>query len=316
MQVPLKYATAVTLRFRVVKKGVIDLAVGSDWTPSAGDVKISQDGGALGNTANLPTNTPSGSRWWALDLTTGETTGQLIGLEIHQPASVEDQALDFYTYGNASAAIVRDLGVTPQDANVVNWAGTALATPDTVGYPKVTIKSGTGTGELSLAAGFVTVGTLAAAAIQSIWDALVANLTTVNSIGKKFKDWVLGSDNKALLSTDSQAGVTIPTVTTVGSVTNPVAITSSLKKNQALAKFPFVMKDSTTHQPVAGRTVTCTRLIDGGAFGAGTLANVTDVGNGTYTVDFGAGDLNGTTIVLRATAGSSDDTVVALIPQP
>lgn len=39
--------------------------------------------------------------------------------------------------------------------DVVRWNGTAVATPDTVGYPKVTVKSGTGSGELNLTSGAV-----------------------------------------------------------------------------------------------------------------------------------------------------------------
>lgn len=39
------------------------------------------------------------------------------------------------------------------DTSVVQWTGTAVATPDTAGYPKVTVKSGTGTGEISLSSG-------------------------------------------------------------------------------------------------------------------------------------------------------------------
>jgi hypothetical protein len=38
-------------------------------------------------------------------------------------------------------------------ANVAQWNGTAIASPDTAGYPKVTVKSGTGTGEASLTSG-------------------------------------------------------------------------------------------------------------------------------------------------------------------
>ena len=41
------------------------------------------------------------------------------------------------------------------DASVTKWNGTGVATPDTAGYPKVTIKSGTGTGELNLSSGGV-----------------------------------------------------------------------------------------------------------------------------------------------------------------
>lgn len=42
-------------------------------------------------------------------------------------------------------------------ADVTHWNGTAVATPDTAGYPKVTIKSGTGTGEVSLSSGIASV---------------------------------------------------------------------------------------------------------------------------------------------------------------
>lgn len=47
-------------------------------------------------------------------------------------------------------------GVTgEQSVNVTSWNGTAIPGVDTAGYPKVTIKSGTGTGELSLTSGLV-----------------------------------------------------------------------------------------------------------------------------------------------------------------
>lgn len=91
---------------------------------------------------------------------------------------------------------------------------------------------------------------------------------------------------------------------------------SNVKKNHALAEFQFLMTDSTNHSPATGKTVTCTRSIDGAAFAAGTLANVTEVANGTYTVDFGTGDLNGNVIVLRATASGCDDTFERIVTQP
>ena len=95
-----------------------------------------------------------------------------------------------------------------------------------------------------------------------------------------------------------------------------VPIASNIKKNQALANFEFLMTDSTNHQPVTGKTVTCTRSIDGGGFTAGTLANVAEVANGIYRVDFGAGDLNGNAITLRCTATGCDDTLVTLVTTP
>lgn len=87
---------------------------------------------------------------------------------------------------------------------------------------------------------------------------------------------------------------------------------NNLEKNVAFSAFMFMMTDSTNHNPVTGKTVTVTRSIDGGAFGAGTLSAVTEVANGWYKVDFAAADLNGKVIVLRATATGSDDTFVTI----
>lgn len=115
----------------------------------------------------------------------------------------------------------------------------------------------------------------------------------------------------AVLSVTGNVGGNV--VGSVASVTAAVSITTNAKKNQALAKFMFLMTDSTNHAPSTGLTVTCTRSIDGGAFGAGTLANVAELSNGIYMVDFGAGDLNGNVIVLRATAASSDDTFERIV---
>lgn len=97
------------------------------------------------------------------------------------------------------------------DANVYTWNGTAVAAPNTAGVPLVDTKyvtgtlqtardlgasvllsSGTGTGQVSLSSGTVTVGTnndktgyaLSSAGVQAIWDALTSALTTVGSIGK------------------------------------------------------------------------------------------------------------------------------------
>lgn len=153
------------------------------------------------------------------------------------------------------ASVTQWLGTacaTPTVAGVpevdpTHWNGTAVATPDTNGYPKVTIKSGTGTGEISLSSGRVAV----------------------------------------------QAGI---------------------KKNVALANFPFLMTDSTNHNPATGLTVSCTRSIDGGSFGAGTIANMTEVASGVYQCDLGAGDLNGDTIMLRFTATGADDLLMTIVP--
>src|SRR3990167_8722981 len=91
-----------------------------------------------------------------------------------------------------------------------------------------------------------------------------------------------------------------------------VLIHSGIKKNVAMANFKFLMTDSTNHAPATGLTVTVTRAIDGGAFGAGALSAVTEVAFGIYRVDFGAGGLNGDNITFRATAAAADDLLVTI----
>lgn len=124
----------------------------------------------------------------------------------------------------------------------------------------------------------------------------------------------VGSVTGAVGSVTGNVGGNV--VGSVASVTAAVAITSNVKKNQALTRFEFMMTDSTTHAPVTGKAVTVTRSIDGAAFAAGTLSAVTEVGVGIYYVDFAAADLNGNVITLRATAATSDDTFATIVTQP
>lgn len=59
--------------------------------------------------------------------------------------------------------------------DVTKWSGTAVGTPDTAGYPKVTIKDGTGTGELDTSAGKVLLADGAITASVIATDAIDAD---------------------------------------------------------------------------------------------------------------------------------------------
>jgi hypothetical protein len=93
---------------------------------------------------------------------------------------------------------------------------------------------------------------------------------------------------------------------------------SHIKRNQALAKYVFVMLNATTKAPQPGLIVTCVRSIDGAADATGTLANIDEhpAADGRYLVDFGAGDLNGKVIVLKATATGALTTFERIITVP
>ncbi len=121
MELVRKYATATHVYFPVIKRGVVDFAVSADWTPAAGDVKISIDGGAASNVTNLPAAITMGNTaMWDLSLTTGEMTGKKISITVADASTkaVEDTMLILLTYGNASAELQQDLSAANYAADV------------------------------------------------------------------------------------------------------------------------------------------------------------------------------------------------------
>lgn len=193
------------------------------------------------------------------------------------------------------------------DVNAKNWANGAIPAVNVTGVPLVDLKYTLGT--VSPA----TAGSVRADAVTGAVGSVTGSVGSVTgSVGS-----VTGAVGSVSGNVGGNVVGSVASVTgAVGSVTAAVSITSNVKKNSATTHFPFLMTDSTTHAPKIGLTVTCTRSIDGGAFAAGTLANVTEVSNGDYTVDFGAGDLNGNCIVLRATAVGADDTFITILTDP
>jgi len=92
-----------------------------------------------------------------------------------------------------TGTITYDLISTPNcQGNVTQWNGTAVATPDTAGYVKATIKDGTGTGEIDTSSGTVIAGTvsdktgyrLSATGVDDVWDEAQSGHTTAGTFGK------------------------------------------------------------------------------------------------------------------------------------
>lgn len=223
--------TAYRLTFPIYKSD------GTLITGAAGlDSEVSKDAGTFADCTSEATEIATSSGVYYLDLTATEMNADCVAVLV-KSSSTDAVPQVFVLYPQETG----DIKVDTQ-----SWNGTAVASPATAGYPAVTLKVGTGTGEVDLSSG-------------------------------------------------------------------AVPIKGNVKKNTALAAFPFMMTDSTGHAPVTGKTVSVTRSIDGGAFGAGTLSAVTEVGVGIYVVDFAAGDLNGNNIILRATATDCDDTFERII---
>lgn len=218
--------------------------------------------------------------------------------------------------------------------DITKILGTAISTPATAGILDVNVKNmnnvaGTAITTVKAVQGLTTADTVVTVSgnvngsVGSVTGAVGSVTGNVggNVVGSVAS--VTGNVAGSVASVTGNVAGSVASVTgnvggSVASVTAAVAITSNVKKNQALTKFQFAMTDSTNHALATGKTVTCTRSIDNGAFAAGTLANVAENASaiGTYSVDFGAGDLNGNVIVLRATATGCDDTLEQLVTQP
>ncbi|OLE52112.1 MAG: hypothetical protein AUG51_19335 [Acidobacteria bacterium 13_1_20CM_3_53_8] len=191
-----KYGVATTIDLPMIKRGVADYAVSADWTPAAGDCKISKDEGADANTTNLPSAVASATAKWKLDLTATEMQAKRIFITIIDQGTkaVEDQSVIIETYGHASAQSPVDydnaasLGLTNLDAAVSSRSTYAGA--DTAGTTTLLSRIASA---LTITGGKVDVNdktgfSLSAAAVQAIWDALTSALTTAGSIGKRLTD--------------------------------------------------------------------------------------------------------------------------------
>ncbi len=173
-----KYGVARHIYIPIIKRSVVDFALSADWTPAAGDVKISKDGGTAANVTNLPTAITMGNTAvWDFSLTAAEMQAAQIVVTVGDAATkaVEDQSFIVQTYGNASAMFQVDLadsvraGLTALP-NAVAGANGGLPTGDANG--RVDVSKVLGTSQ--------TAGDLASllGTIAGYIDTEIATLTT------------------------------------------------------------------------------------------------------------------------------------------
>lgn len=120
------------------------------------DIKLHKAGATTLASKNSggATHISNGNYYAVLDSTDTDTLGTLaIVVQVAGALAVRHDAV--VLAANVYDSIIG--GGDLLDVSVTQWTGTAVASPDTAGYPKVTIKSGTGTGELSLSSGRVAI---------------------------------------------------------------------------------------------------------------------------------------------------------------
>ena len=246
-----KYGVAVHIYKPIIKRGAVDFAVGADWTPAAGDVKISKDGGAAANVTNLPTAIVMGNTaMWDFSLTATEMQAGKINITVSDAPTevVEDVMFELHTYGNASAQHAIDLGTiienqvwdalrsshvltgsmgllhrgvisdgtaTAGTASSITLAGTEPTTVDVFRGAMIAIYAGTGAGQAPRMISAYSAGRVAT--VVPDWTVTPDN--TSKYIIHAFADPVIvGADNKVILSSAAHTGAVIPSVTSIAQI--------------------------------------------------------------------------------------------------
>lgn len=263
------------------------------------------------------------------DFTTASSIGKCLYIANIAPGSANGLATvgASLTVGTNNDKTGYSLSVTPPTAAAVAtavWQDTTAGDFTTAGsIGKGLFTSGAvpgATGGLIIA-GSNAATTFATLTVTGATTLAAVGLTTLTASGAVAFQSTLGITGAVTLSSNLSVGGTTTltgavTATNASNSITGVGITSNVKKNQALSSFVFLMTDSTTHAPATGLTVAVTRSIDGGVFAAGTLSSVTEISAGNYKVDFGAADMNGNVIVLKATASGADTTEERIVTQP
>lgn len=221
-----KYNAATHIYVPIIKRAAVDFAVSADWTPAAGDVKISKDGGAAANVTNLPTAIAMGNTAvWDFSITAAELSAAQVAITVADAAAkaVEDQTILIDTYGNASARHAVDLndsvraGLTALPNAAAEAAG-GLYTRG-VGAGQVN-QDANGRVDTRWVAGNVTVGTnndktgytLTAAEytalVNAIWDELTSEGRTAGSYGQKLKDLLVDGSGRITVGALANAVIT------------------------------------------------------------------------------------------------------------
>lgn len=276
----LKQSTAIT-----VKVGpFIDDTDGKSAETAMGlvqaDIRLSKNGGDIAQktSATSPTHDELGIYDVALDATDTGTLGRL-QLWVHKAGALpvwhEFMVVTANVYDTLCSTDIFDTSVT-------QWNGTNVGTPDTAGYPKVTIKSGTGTGEVNLSGGNIA-GSVASVsgAVGSVTGNVGGNVTgsvgsvvgAVGSVTGNVGGNVVGSvgslatQAKADVNTEVVDALTVDTYSEPGSVP---AATSSLKD-----KIIWLFALARNRMTQTSTTMTLRNDADSGNIGTSTVSDDT-----------------------------------------
>jgi len=197
-----KYATGTgaDVCIPIIKRGVVDFALGADWTPATGDVKVSLDGGTAANIATLPVAIAMGNTTvWKFVFSNAELTCKSLVVTVSDSATkaVEDQAFIVETYGNASAMYVVDYSTAAFGANTT--------APDNASITLIladTNELQTNQGNWLTATGFSTHSA------ADVWAVGTRSLTTFGSLVSDVATAVWAAGTRTLTAISDSSGIT------------------------------------------------------------------------------------------------------------
>jgi hypothetical protein len=175
----LKQSTAKTVKMGPFLDDTDGKTAETGLTIAQADIRLTKNGGDFAQTNNSAGATHDENGYYdvPLDTTDTNTLGTL------RVAISKSGALPVWQDFMVVTANFWDslCGTDVLDASVVQWNGINVATPDTAGYPKVTLKSGTGTGEINLSSGNLA-GSVASVtgAVGSVTGAVASVTAGVN----------------------------------------------------------------------------------------------------------------------------------------
>lgn len=277
-------------------------------------VRLSKNGGAFAASSGSPGAMSIGGYSISISATDFNTLGplKLLATAANCITTVKDMFVVGYSptiglpsiapglsggmlVGSGTGTVVLTTGGVAS-ANVTQWNSTAIATPDTAGYPKVTIKSGTGTGEVSLSSGMVKAtdssgANVATAAsiptLAGIASTVAANVPTNASIA---------STVSSIITSDHGIGnyATATALATAQSTINTLATTTQLGQSAAA-----LLAASWGSGSTANTSLTRDRVLE--AIAGACCAIITGAGTTTNSVKH----LNSTAANLTITVDSS-----------
>ena len=177
--IPSNTATAALRRIAFTLVDATDLITPEDITVTGVKADLSIAGGTPAASTNDIVKVDGADGEYYLELTQAEAN-QSAGSVVRGWLTPSGCALTKFVAQIGPAGVMAEPLTEPVDANVTQWNGTNVATPATNGYPVVTLKVGTGTGELNVASGkapaTIAVGDLAANSVTA--SAVAADAVT------------------------------------------------------------------------------------------------------------------------------------------